>query len=294
MAEEAGDLHEGLQANVLDVLRGLVGDSQQSSEGQQEDARENDNIDVLKQEVARLQKKKEELSQRLSSQQFKTVKELVLAGLEERMISHKTKALPEEACARVPVVAKKRKLELIKITQAICGFTLFEHEGKELAVRLETCFEGRYFDHYHIFLDLDKNQEKLKISHHTIPYFIPLDRVQKKYLNTNMKTFIHVASDYLNSFVSRREQLMQLKEYETVWLNTLKTSDAFDLTTIEVKHKERKYIIHLSYENLLATFPSKVEVFTLNEERKKVHVHEMVPAFLENHLKAAFEKAFPA
>jgi len=290
--EEAGELNDHLQVNVLDVLRGLVGDSHQSSGIQEADAKENTSIEALKEEVARLQKRKEELSLKLGSQQFKTVKELVLANLEEKVIKHKTKALPEEAYARISVVAKKRKLELIKIGQAICGFTLFEHENKELALRLETCFEGKYYEHYHIFLDLDKN-EKLRITHHTIPYFIPLDRVQKKYLNTNIKTFIQVVSDYLNCFVSRREQLVQLTTCENVFFNRLLTSNASDFTTIEVTHKDRKYHMQLSYEDLLATFPSRAEIVTLDDDRKKLRVYEMVPIFLQNHLKAAFEKVFP-
>lgn len=51
--------------------------------------------------------------------------------------------------------------------------------------------------------------------------------------------------------------------------------------------------MRISYENLLSTYPSKVEIFTLDEERRKVAVHEMAPVFLKNHLKAAFEKLFP-
>jgi len=291
--EEAAEVNEQLQVNVLDVLRGLVGDSQQSSDIQDAEAKENNTIEALKDQVTKLQRRKEELSNKLSAQQFKTVKDLVLDNLEAKVVKHKTKALPEEAYAKIPVVAKKRKLELLKITQAICGYTLFEHENKELALRLETCFEGKYYEHYHIFLDVDKTNSKLKISHHTIPYFIPLDRVQKKYLNTNMKAFIQLVSDYLNCFVSRREQLVQLQERENVFFNALQTSNASDFTTIEVVHRDRKYHMQLTYENLLTTYPSQVEIVTLDEDRKKLRVYEMAPIFLQNHLKAAFDQVFP-
>ena len=43
---------------------------------------------------------------------------------------------------QLPIITRKRKLDLMKVTQAISGFTTFEHES-ELVLRLETCFEGR-------------------------------------------------------------------------------------------------------------------------------------------------------
>lgn len=51
--EQAGEVHEGLQVNVLDVLHGLVGDSEQVLSQQEDASREYDDIEKLKAEGTR-------------------------------------------------------------------------------------------------------------------------------------------------------------------------------------------------------------------------------------------------
>ncbi len=73
----------------------------------------------------------------------------------------------------------------------------------------ELFFIGKYYEHYNIFLEIGQ-QERLNITHHTLPIFVPVEKLQLKYLNTNIRSFIHAVSDYLNCFVSRREQVFQV------------------------------------------------------------------------------------
>lgn len=51
--------------------------------------------------------------------------------------------------------------------------------------------------------------------------------------------------------------------------------------------------MQIYYENLLYTLPSKVDIVTLNDQKKKLRATHLYPFFLENNLKAAFELAFP-
>jgi len=289
--EDVSFLDRELQGDTLDKLRELVTGSSQLDAKQQQKYIDNASVEELDAEIARLLKKKEELAQKLKETKRKTVKELVLDDLQDKIIKHKTSTFPDEVIEKMPIITKKRKLDLIKVTQAICGFTTFEQES-ELVIRLETCFEGYYYEHYQIYLELDRNQ-KLKVSHHTIPYFVPLDRIQKRYLNSNIKTFIHTVSDYLNCYVARRQQLMQLADCENVQFHRLRTSNPSDYVTVEIEHDNKKYHMQIYYESLLDTLPKKVDIVTLNKERQKQRVTHLYSFFLEHNLKHAFELAFP-
>lgn len=50
MADAAEEINNALNANTLDILRGLVGDSQQSSADQEDALRENESLDALREE----------------------------------------------------------------------------------------------------------------------------------------------------------------------------------------------------------------------------------------------------
>ncbi|BGP30019.1 hypothetical protein JCM10296v2_001771 [Rhodotorula toruloides] len=108
---------------------------------------------------------------------------------------------------------------------------------KGTAVRLETFFQGRYYEPYYIVFarrlpDLDKPavdaELPIDIAHHTIPHWIPLDELSRRYLGgplegeetagrrgdaagqPDLELFLTRLTPYLNAFVSRREQLVSL------------------------------------------------------------------------------------
>jgi hypothetical protein len=60
-------------------------------------------------------------------------------------------------------------------------------ENKELAIRWDTSFEGKYFETYYGFLQHNKETNKLALHKHTIPHFIPVDNLVEKYLNTDFQ-----------------------------------------------------------------------------------------------------------
>ncbi|NXU59653.1 CENPO protein, partial [Turnix velox] len=75
---------------------------------------------------------------------------------------------------------------------------------------ISTAYEGTYLDSYH--LDLVINQE-VQIYRHSVPTFIPLQQIAKKYLQTDIRRFFSVLSDHLNAYVGRRYQADQLQEH---------------------------------------------------------------------------------
>ncbi|KFU97351.1 Centromere protein O, partial [Pterocles gutturalis] len=75
---------------------------------------------------------------------------------------------------------------------------------------ISTAYEGTYLDSYH--LDL-LTQPEVRIQRHSVPIFIPLEQIAKKYLQTDIRRFMSVLSDHLNAYVGRRYQADQLQEH---------------------------------------------------------------------------------
>ncbi|XP_053920091.1 centromere protein O isoform X1 [Cuculus canorus] len=74
---------------------------------------------------------------------------------------------------------------------------------------ISTAYEGTYLDSY--YLDLLIKPE-VQIYRHSIPVFIPLEQIAKKYLQTDIRRFLSVLSDHLNAYVGRRFQADRLQE----------------------------------------------------------------------------------
>ncbi|GAA6057768.1 hypothetical protein JCM3770_006834 [Rhodotorula araucariae] len=115
-----------------------------------------------------------------------------------------------------------------------------EFARKGTAVRLETFSGGRYYEPYFVVFarrlpDLDDpvplSSQPLFIAHHTVPHWIPLEHLARRYLGIlldeqvdaaarehegfrcgepDLELFLTRLSPNLNAFVSRREQLVAL------------------------------------------------------------------------------------
>ncbi|XP_041828417.1 centromere protein O [Melanotaenia boesemani] len=84
-------------------------------------------------------------------------------------------------------------------------------QGKGLCVSLTTSYEGVYLDTFNLEIDL---KPKVKIGHHNIPPFIPLNNLAEQInLQTDMKAFLDTLSQHLNAFAGRKQQLKLVKEH---------------------------------------------------------------------------------
>ena len=52
----------------------------------------------------------------------------------------------------------------------------------------------------------------LSITHHSVPYFVPLDELSED-LNKDIAVFVQRVRDYLSAYVCRRQQAFQLQVY---------------------------------------------------------------------------------
>ncbi|NXT96712.1 CENPO protein, partial [Anhinga rufa] len=127
---------------------------------------------------------------------------------------------------------------------------------------ISTAYEGTYLDLY--YLDLVIKSE-VQIRCHSIPIFIPLEQLAKKYLQTDIRRFLSVLSDHLNAYVRRRYQADQLQEHFSDQIEgTLQRNSLCNLLvfTYNVSHKGKTFPFNarLLYGDLCCSLPTEVIV----------------------------------
>ncbi|NWW55398.1 CENPO protein, partial [Pedionomus torquatus] len=127
---------------------------------------------------------------------------------------------------------------------------------------ISTAYEGTYLDSYH--LDLLTKPE-VQIYRHSLPIFIPLQQIAKKYLQTDIRRFLAVLSDHLNAYVGRRYQADQLQEHFSDQIEgTLQRNSLCNLLVFNynVSSKSKTFPFHarLLYGDPCCSLPTEVIV----------------------------------
>ncbi|XP_014668948.1 PREDICTED: centromere protein O-like [Priapulus caudatus] len=88
-----------------------------------------------------------------------------------------------------------------------------------------TAFQNKYYEPYYLELS-----SELRVCHHTLPPFVPLQVLLERYLyrEKNVQQFLFELSNYLCSYVSRREQVNALQDNVKLVKESLQTSQSFD------------------------------------------------------------------
>ncbi|XP_068747910.1 centromere protein O-like isoform X3 [Montipora capricornis] len=159
-------------------------------------------------------------------------------------------------------VFHKRKLVDLCDAYRLTGISVALQGAKRTCFRCETFFNARYHEPYYIEVDLEDNE--LKINKHTVPYFIPIDTISQRYLNTDIKKFFMVISEHLNAYVARREQVQLCQEqYKEKLEDEISCSPAHDYVQFKTKSLDgvdKGVVVKLIYDKLTLTRPSTVEI----------------------------------
>lgn len=84
------------------------------------------------------------------------------------------------------------------------GVSAIRMDEGSMLIRFDTSFEGQFHETY--FLELVKTQ-RMAIPQHTIPAFVPVQKLAERYLPDDLQAFLRLISDHLVAFVRRREDL---------------------------------------------------------------------------------------
>lgn len=101
-------------------------------------------------------------------------------------------------------VSCSRSDRVVLCTQGISG----KLTKRGVCFSISTAYEGTYLDSY--YLDL-LTKPAVRIHRHSVPIFIPLEQISKRYLQTDIRRFLSVLSDHLNAYAGRKYQADQLQ-----------------------------------------------------------------------------------
>ena len=97
-------------------------------------------------------------------------------------------------------------MHFFKFPSNILGCTVHKTDGNNVRVRWDTFDAGEYFQPYYAVIS-KKSEGALQLLKHNLPYFLPLKDLVSAQLNSDMQRFVETVGEYLNSFVSRRQQV---------------------------------------------------------------------------------------
>ncbi|XP_077008402.1 centromere protein O [Tamandua tetradactyla] len=134
--------------------------------------------------------------------------------------------------------------------------------SRGVCVCISTAFEGNLLDSYFVDLIIEK---PLRIHHHSIPVFIPLEEIAAKYLQTDIQHFLFSLSEYLNAYSGRKYQADQLQSGFAAFLaGPLQRNSLCNLLSfiykVEPKSQSFPFCARLMYKDLTITLPTDVTI----------------------------------
>ncbi|KAJ1981823.1 hypothetical protein H4R34_001924 [Dimargaris verticillata] len=157
-------------------------------------------------------------------------------------------------------VCRDRSYEDMLTGYRLTGRSIFPMSSTEVGIRLETFYQGQYYEPYFIFLRRSAATGHLTVVKHTLPSLVSLDQLQAS-PHTDIHAFLDEIEEPLQALVARREQVNQVlrsRLAETIDADQSVTHVEF-IITAGTKGRIRG---HLDYDSLTAVRPSQVR-FTL-------------------------------
>ncbi|NXS69155.1 CENPO protein, partial [Pandion haliaetus] len=157
---------------------------------------------------------------------------------------------------------------------------------------ISTAYEGTYLDSYYLHLLI---KPQVQIHHHSVPVFIPLEQIAKKYLQADVGRFLSVLSDHLNAYAGRRYQADQLQEHfsdqieGTLQRNSLCNLLVFNYN-VSSKSKTFPFNVRLLYRDLCCSLPTEVTISCTPDA--PASLAEAAAAHLDLFSRVALHKAF--
>ncbi|XP_040984664.1 centromere protein O isoform X3 [Aquila chrysaetos chrysaetos] len=157
---------------------------------------------------------------------------------------------------------------------------------------ISTAYESTYLDSYYVHLLV---KPEVQIYQHSVPTFIPLEEIAKKYLQTDIGRFLSVLSDHLNAYAGRKYQADQLQEHfsdqieGTVQRNSLCNLLVFNYK-VSSKSKTFPFNVRLLYGDLCCSLPTEVNVSCTPDA--PASLAEMAAAHSDLFRRVALHKAF--
>ncbi|XP_073905395.1 centromere protein O isoform X2 [Castor canadensis] len=170
---------------------------------------------------------------------------------------------PEQTVEITEQVLERQRENMKAILQAY-RFTGLSGKltSRGVCVCISTAFEGNLLDSYFVDLVIEK---PLWIHHHSIPAFIPLERIAAEHLQTDVQRFLFSLCEHLNAYSGRKYQADRLQsDFATFLTGPLQRNSLCNLLSftykVELGSHSFPFCTRLLYKDLTKTLPTDVTV----------------------------------
>lgn len=244
-----------LRDGVLSHLEKLEAHARKLALKQEETQRQQENLVRLRARIQELRLQRDELQTKVNLQQVALIRQEGTTG---------SKVESVQAVETGGQALLKWKVENVKAM--LQAFHLTGLSGKltkqGVCFCISTAYEGTYLDSYYLDLLI---QQPVQIRHHSVPIFIPLEQIAKKYLQTNIKCFLALLSDHLNAYAGRKYQADQLQDHYSAFLKgTLQRNSLHNVLffnyDVETESKTFPFRAKLVYGDLTRSLPTEATI----------------------------------
>ncbi|ORX54609.1 hypothetical protein DM01DRAFT_362166 [Hesseltinella vesiculosa] len=166
------------------------------------------------------------------------------------------KDLQQNLVRQLVMATEARHAQELVATYRLAGQTAFNFHNKYDGIRLETFFQGKYYEPYYIFFI---NNTRRRLKQHTLPSFIPVERLARQFLSWDNDTLLRILQDLLLAFVARREEfnLLRQKTKDIAGIEFSLEDAAYTISEITVPTAEDETMlsIRLKYDSLASLQP---------------------------------------
>uniref|UniRef100_A0A674J4Y0 Centromere protein O n=1 Tax=Terrapene triunguis TaxID=2587831 RepID=A0A674J4Y0_9SAUR len=229
---------------VLSHLEKLEAHARKLALKQEETQRQQENLVRLRARIQELRLQRDELQAKVNLQQV---------GVRIRCLSHTS----GQALLKWKVENVKAMLQAFRLTGISGKLT-----KQGVCFCISTAYEGTYLDSYYLDLLI---QQPVQIRHHSVPIFIPLEQIAKKYLQSDIRCFLTMLSDHLNAYAGRKYQADQLQDHYSAFLEgTLQRNSLYNLLffnyDVETESKTFPFRAKLVYGDLTRSLPTEATI----------------------------------
>lgn len=170
---------------------------------------------------------------------------------------------PHQTLERVEQETLERKQKLLKAILQAYRFTGLSGKltSRGVCVCISTAFEGNLLESYFVDIVI---QKPLRIHHHSIPAWIPLEALSAKYLQTNIRLFLFRLRELLNAYSRRKYQADQLQnDFSAFLAGPLQRNSLCNLLVFTYKvgpESPSLFCARLTYKDLTASLPTAVTI----------------------------------
>ncbi|XP_054424955.1 centromere protein O [Pteronotus mesoamericanus] len=216
--------------------------------------------------------------------QLRSLRDKLRAEVKQRRARVEASVEPDQTL-EVSRQVLERKWENMKAILQAYRFTGLSGKltSRGVCVCIQTAFEGNLLGSYFVDLVI---QKPLRIHHHSIPVFIPLEEISAKYLQTNIQHFLFSLCEHLNAYSGRKYQADRLQsDFAAFLAGPLQRNSLCNLLSFTYKVEQSgqafPFGARLLYKDLTVTLPTDVTITyqgtdTLStswEEQRATHEH---------------------